>query len=323
MSAYGSLPASACPKPVVVAGKMLHPQSGVAYEVVGQNTGKTLWRIGQRSRFSITGSLISILFPWVLHSSLLYAYSFSLHYKRPGLTHFLGFCGLVIVCGATGLALGRAGLSKASRWSKAAALSTFLAWFLGVSVGQINFVVNMEKYYDFKNLNSYPGIDVARVPGQQVMDAGIVSFGSGHFLDLTKATGFKSSKTYCVVPIAVGDTQLATYDFWAVGVDCCSGAYQDFRCGEYNNPRASSGLRILDEKLSTFFRLGVQQAEAEFGIGSSHPVFFEWSQDPVGQVNTYEDRGVKTFLLCTLTFFAFQAFLVTVEVVALSKMDGQ
>ena len=34
---------------------------------------------------------------------------------------------------------------------------------------------------------------------------------------------------YCVVPIVNGEAKPASYDFWAVGTNCCE---QNFKCGE-------------------------------------------------------------------------------------------
>ena len=44
-----------------------------------------------------------------------------------------------------------------------------------------------------------------------------------------------------------GEAPLSTYDFWAVGVNCC-GAAADFKCGEFSNPKAHAGLRLMSDE---------------------------------------------------------------------------
>lgn len=62
-----------------------------------------------------------------------------------------------------------------------------------------------------------------------------------------------------MAPIVNGNAALATYDFWAVGLNCCSGVSSDFRCGEFNNQHARSGLRLMRDDQRPFYRqaLGV------------------------------------------------------------------
>ena len=77
---------------------------------------------------------------------------------------------------------------------------------------------------------------------------------------------------------------LETYDFWAIGMDCCSVNAADFHCGaglgwilsvrperakgqartggEVGNFKAHSGLRLLDDRQRSFYRLAVEQAGA-------------------------------------------------------------
>ena len=69
-----------------------------------------------------------------------------------------------------------------------------------------------------------------------------------------------------------------------------------------------------------FFRLAVQQAESAYNVQAVHPLFFHWLQDPVAEVNSYQDDGFKYYLLGMFTHFAVQLFLVVVGVLAFSKI---
>eukprot|EP00438_Fugacium_kawagutii_P029114 Skav233711 [mRNA] locus=scaffold2120:100002:105477:+ [translate_table: standard] len=117
-------------------------------------------------------------------------------------------------------------------------------------------------------------VNPGREKGQQLMDAGRVYFEDGTGLDTSKSMAFRNLDRYCVAPIVFGQ----------VGVNCCSGTTADFRCGEFDNPKARSGLRLMrqmpraggletaSERMTVtlnqgedqrpFFRLAVQQAEA-------------------------------------------------------------
>jgi hypothetical protein len=94
-----------------------------------------------------------------------------------------------------------------------------------------------------------------------------------------------------------------TYDYWAVGTNCCSHHLFDFDCGEWNNPAAHSGLRVLDETSRSYYMLAVQQAAAAYDIPVEHPVFMYWVQRPQDQILGY--KAESYFSLGIGTFYTF------------------
>merc|ERR1719183_3474586 len=144
------------------------------------------------------------------------------------------------------------------------------------------------------------------------MDAGSVNFVNTTFVNTKMGMGFRNDEVYCVAPITSVQEPLASYDFWAVGMNCCSGAAADFQCGDYNNPHAHAGLRWMKDSQRAFFRLAVQQAEATYGIHAQHPLFFSWVQDPVAEQNSYRADGMKFYTLGMFGYFFIQLFFVAV-----------
>jgi len=275
---------------------------------------------GKRRRMNLVAICLNIFLPWFMFSTLYAAMSFSFHYQRPAITWVLvalGFC-TVILAGL--LAYQTKKKERDPMWYTFATLALGLAVVLAVILGDMNFWYNMQPFYDIENLNTYPSVNPAREKGQQLMDAGRVYFADGAMLDMRKAMGFKNLDLFCVAPIVHGEEQLASYDFWAVGINCCSGVSSDFRCGEFNNPHARSGLRLMRDDQRPFFRLAVQQAEAAYNIKATHPLFFYWMQDPVAEMNAYRDDGFKYYLLGIFTHFAFNLFCVVIAVVGFSKI---
>jgi len=298
---------------------------------------------GQRQRLNIIAILISLFVPWLLFCVMYWAMSFSLHYKNPFVCYLLVFLGLCVV-GIVGILAFNAVRKKKEAagpmqflhggdatyheptWLIFLCATCFLAWLLGVIAGDVNFFQNMEAYYDISNLNTYPNVDPSRNRGQQLMDAGRIMFTPNTSLDLSRSMGFKNMDLYCVAPIVSGTDKekktIPSYDFWAVGMNCCSGNRPDFHCGEFNNARAGAGLRLMRDDQRPFFRLAVQQAEAAHNIRADHPLFFYWMQDPIANVMAWQDEGYKYYLIGIFAHFIFQLFLVVIACLAFSKMGN-
>jgi len=276
---------------------------------------------GKRKRINMVAICINIFLPWMMFCGIFAALSFSFHYENPSAAWGLVGLGLVCVLISGGLAYRKsAHLDRDPMWYKFVTITLLLAVILAAVFGDMNFWTNMQPYYDIDNLNNYPSVDPSTEKGQQLMDAGRVYFSDGTTLDLNRAMGFKNLDLYCVAPIVKGDEVLESYDFWAVGLNCCSGVSSDFRCGEFNNPHARSGLRLMRDDERPFFRLAVQQAEAAYKIQATHPLFFYWMQDPVAEMNSYRDDGFKYYLIGIFSHFSFNLFCVVCACFGFSRL---
>lgn len=244
--------------------------------------------------------------------------AFSLHYHWPITTYSLVGVTLILVL-APGVHASRAAKLAAAgsadqepSWMFFCFATGVLAWCSAVGFGEYNYYHNMLAVYDITNLNTYPLVNPAQSSGRQLMDAGRVIFTEGTKLDLTKAIGFKSSNVYCVAPVSISGSsasptsELATYDFWAVGINCCNGLASDYHCGEYHNPHVHAGVRFLRNDQYPMFKLAVQQAEAAFGIKAAHPIFLRWTQDPIGETNAFQENGYNFYIACVIYHFILQ-----------------
>jgi len=216
-------------------------------------------------------------------------------------------------------------------WWLCASIFLTIALIAGTILGDINFSYHTQPAHDIENLNVYgnqTGIDPSFTKGQEIFDAGRIYFTEAARLDLSKSMTFKNLDLFCVAPVVVGDKQLASYDYWAVGVNCCSAtgpqgghhSTSKFACGEFANPHAKAGLRLMRDDQRAFFRLAVQQAEVSYGIKSEHPIFLDWMQDPTSVVLTWHENAYRWHQMSILGYFIFNSFCVMVMVVFFSKL---
>lgn len=295
----------------------------------------------QRKQLNSLAISISLFIPTALFAAMFWVLSFSLHYRTPLLCYAVVLVGLCLV-GLTaylafdavkkkqepGIVQFVAGNEsqphREPTWLIFLFITCLQAWFIGVALGEMNYMKNTLPYYDVTNLETYPSVDPATMHGQQLMDSGRVMFTAGAHLDLTLSRGFKNLENYCVAPIvsAHDSRPVPSYDFWAVGVNCCGGDQADFHCGEFDNPRASAGLRLMQDDQRAFFRLAVQQAEAAYSIKAEHPLFFHWMQDPIEEVNEYIDEGFKYYFYGVSVHFVFQFFLVLAACIVFAKINA-
>lgn len=272
-----------------------------------------------RQMVNLVSVVLALFVPWLLFIITFGVLTFSLHYEQALTAYTVNGITLLFV-----LFLGVSALDTKKKTRGTPSLqvftfaTSFLAWSCAVIFGDFNFYHYMQPFYDLYNLNSYRNIDPSLDKGQRLMDAGQITFVEGSGLDRGMTMGFKNLDTYCVVPIGKRNQTkngnefmpLATYDFWAIGLNCCSdNTGGDFRCGEYNMPGVRAGLRLMKDEQRAYFRLAVQQAEAAFNIKASHPLFLHWMQDPSTEMFAYQDGGYSFYIVGVMYYFAIQLFM--------------
>lgn len=281
-----------------------------------------------RRRMNLVPIFLCLFFPWLLFSATYGVASFQIHDATPHLYFFLLGCGLAIVITASVVACEArfklvSTTEKDPSWQIFLALSLLVAWVGGIVLGNANYSANLQPFYNLQNLNSYRDIDPSKMRGEQLMDAGVMSFAQGTTFDVTKSMGFSNKKVYCVAPITMGSTKPLSYDLWVVGTDCCTVNKADFHCTANVGRGTKGGFRLLaggsDRAL---YRLAVQQAEASYKIAANHPLFFTWvNDDPMTLVAGWFSTGKTQYLLWSFAHFAFQAFAVATATLAFSQLD--
>lgn len=173
-------------------------------------------------------------------------------------------------------------------WPTWLLVSVITATVLGAMMGSWLWSENLGPYYELQKLQKYRDINPELVPGERIVDAGLVDFTNFVEMDRSKGGCFMNKgNTYCVAPIVNGGEvkyglegvpRTGSYDYFAVGINCCSCPNRDFQCGEWQNPMANSGIRSLDYKSRPYFQLALDDWQASYGKTANHPMFFDWVQ---------------------------------------------
>mmetsp|Transcript_98869 Transcript_98869/g.308068 ORF Transcript_98869/g.308068 Transcript_98869/m.308068 type:complete len:333 (+) Transcript_98869:60-1058(+) len=306
--------------------KTPQPYGAAAYAELGEGKpapAPTPARSGRR-RLNPLAALAGVLVPWMIFATVFGVMAFSVHYSSEQLCYLVLLAAFVVVLlfGFSAVnAFRRRGQGQDPVWHFFLFNTGLLGWMLGSICGHEIYSRNMRPFYDMNRLNEYADIDPTATRGQQLMDAGKIRFAPGAQLDFLHSMTFKDLQSYCVAPLTRVDAngtarRTASYDFWAVGLNCCD-EWNGFRCGEFNNPRARAGLRLMREDLKPMYRLAVQQAEAAYNIRARHPVLLHWVEDPDAEAKAYAEDGARYFSMGLLCFFGFQLFAVLAVIITM------
>jgi len=272
----------------------------------------------RRRRVNCIPVLLSLFLPWLLFLATFYMSSFYIKFVAPGNAILFNLIAVMISIGYV--------VDSFKKWrrNKQAGFYPFymgvlfvVAAVLGWIMGDLNFWFRMQPCYSIEHLGTYSNVNPSQqtlkngqvIPtrGKRYQDAGKVYFEANTKLDISKAMSFKMGDLYCVAPIVDANCEKnCGYDFWAVGLNCCSEDMADFRCGQYDNPAAKAGLRLMHDNLRPNFRLAVLEAEGVHEkVVSTHPLFFYWLHDPVKELNHLKHEGYKGFIIAMIASFLF------------------
>lgn len=283
---------------------------------------KSVFTPGHRIKMNILPMFLNVFVPWGMFVFILATCSFWMMYSKPFLAYALvALCVLFWVV-TVFVAINKRKYDPSPTWywyfSIMIAVAILSGWLLGNNIYN-NY---SRHYYEAKDLKLIDHLDAGKEHGQNVMDAGMFYFEHGNGLDMYRSWHFKSRTVYCVSPVVrmvdndhwgrrgeVPETQ--SFDFWAVGKDCCSTATSDFRCGDYLNPMTRGGVRVLKEKDLPFYRLAVEQAKSLYGIQARNPIFFEWTLNPLETVNSWNKTAFDHYIRAVIFGFIVSLFAVS------------
>jgi len=195
-------------------------------------------------------------------------------------------------------------------WFTYATITVGVALIAGTVCGSTLYNLYRRPFFQIRDLKVIQDLDAGREFGQNWMDAGILEFKQGSRLDRSMSWHFKHGALYCVAPIVMNTSKPETqsYDFWAVGQDCCSMGAADFRCGAWGQANARKAIRVIDDEAAPFYRLAVEQAETLYGIVASHPIFFRWSSNPEAEVAAWNREAFRSYAFMVCVAFVLSLF---------------
>jgi len=211
-------------------------------------------------------------------------------------------------------------------WFFFLAAACSVAWLSGFALGTINWTTFMHRYYQYSDLAMITGVSTRATPGGAVLDAGVIEFTHNTDVSEDLNMGYKAGDLFCVAPIvtrAVNSSAPATYDYWAVGMNCCDPfKAKIFQCGDVLEDQARGGLRLMDTSDISSFRKAIQMAEQEYHIkAGNNPLLLFWEGDAIKEIELAYATGWKAFWQNSIAFVGLAAAVMLAYALFLSKVN--
>lgn len=278
----------------------------------------------RKRTLNLSAVCVSFLLPFAVFCWTGAFITFSVHYTYPYVAYAAIIASLLVVLTFGGLGFyamhnNDETLQRDPTWFLFIFVTASIGWVMALLIGEYIFWHNFDIYHQIHKLDLYRNVDPSTSKGTRYMDAGRVSFAEGSKLDITMSTGFKNKDWYCAAPIVMDGQTSKFYDFWAVGLNCCSDAEASYTCGDYDNDNARSGLRLTRGDQLDFYKIAVQGAKVTYGLTTNRPVFFFWVADADAELDAYKTDGKQFLILACLCFFFWQVFVTIAAIVFLTR----
>jgi len=255
------------------------------------------------------GMFILIFVPWVLFQTLLvpFIYLYHHYFMAVYMIVFGGFAvsGCLILINAS-----RQKGAAGGNWYLYLGILCLIACIAATWAGLYVYYTKMFFYYNYMERRTYT--DVLPIePASAHMDAGKMVFARDARVDVTRSVGFAAGSYYCVAPILDDEGSIGTrVEYWAAGVDCCS-ARGDFACDGAWDPKAKSGLVVLDTGLGWLFpsplenfKKAVKEAEGAYRfVAPKNPILVRWVTNPLSFQNAYHGEAMGFYIMVTAVHF--------------------
>lgn len=284
----------------------------------------------KRLRLNTCSLILTILLPWLVFLATLLLLSSFVHYEHPQAVVWLSMACLLVPVGcAYGFALEQRGEKYYSgpSWFGYLAVASFVAWLLGYLLGMYSWMTYLKPYYERAEMGLGSNVSTtSQGGGGQYLDASVVVFTNNTYIDGALAMGFKEDgDLYCVAPYisgieltpgnATGSKAPSSYDFWAVGINCCN-PFQptSFTCGP--TPQEGDicgGMRLMGKDEKKPYRIALEMASAQYNITiGEHPVLLEPVLDPVGGLKGLKSSGHSLQVQASIVAFILFTILAMV-----------
>lgn len=277
---------------------------------------RSVFSSGHKIVMNFVPIFVSLFVPWGVFVLITGLTSFRAMYEKPAVVWVtLGvLAALWLLLSITACCFRR--YDPNPSWYTYLTVSTLFFALLAFFEGHYIFATLTRPYYEVMDQHIRGNINAGVEKGSNLMDVGIVYFAPGNGLDTHRSWHFHYKTLYCVAPIITNGSAPMTqsYDFWAVGKDCCSYTASDFRCGSWGSPGTRGGIRVMNDEDIAYYRLAVQQAQSLYDITANHPIFVEWHEDPLIEVESWNRKAFRMLFQVVAFAFVTSLFCVTLAV---------